>query len=246
MRLGRIAMTEKFNSRIVMKPHRTARYGFSLVEIIIAISIILVLAVVSLSVASKWIDSAELNKCAARVRHLGVSVLSYAAEENNILDFFAGGKAGTDALWANVLYQRGIVVDKHLFRCEQGEAAQSLSHGAWPWFTYGMNMLTPPGITAYFPAAGGVTEYRYRLSLNSVADPAYHMFLYDSGISSAQSNMQIFRMDSIGKGGIKLRHSGKANVFFLDGHLEAMNRKQIEHTMDMAGHEIPNWNYIHD
>lgn len=228
-----------------MKTKFNGRSGFSLLEIIVAVSIILVLALIAINTTGRLFQSAELNRCSANIRHAGIALIGYAAEQNNVLDVFAGGQNGEASMWGRLLYDNGMVDDKSIFRCEQGEATLPLTHGAWAWYTYGMNLITPPGAYVRYNSPDGRFERRYRVSLNAITNPSRHMLLFDSGMPSS-SNIQSFRMEYSSKSGIKLRHEGKANVFFIDGHLRAMNRQQIVDNMELSEHENPNWNYIFD
>lgn len=228
-----------------MKRPTKNRAGFSLLEVIVVVTILLILSAIVISMMGRLGETSEIRKCAANLRHVGIALLAYVAESGNQLSSFAGGQNGAEKIWGNQLYEGGHVDDKRLFRCEQGDATLALEHAAWHWYTYGMNMLTPPGVFLRYNDPDGSMERRYQVNLNAVAEPSRHILLFDSAISPT-SKVQIFRMEYSGKSGIKLRHEGKANVFFLDGHMRAMNRKQIQDIVEWAEHENPTWPYIFD
>lgn len=222
------------------------RKAFSLLEILVGVTIVLLLSMVVLGVSARSVRMAEARKCAANVRAAGLGLLAFAGEQNNQIVVFAGG--GYDykdyKQWAREVYERGYVDERDLFRCPSGEWTIEITHGSWSWETYAINMLMPPGEYLRFPW-GSSTFRVFKLNLANVQSISNHILIGDSA-ASASNKKQTFRIDDYGKGGWHLAHDGKANMFFLDGRLERMARHEIEREVRLAKHTPPTWEYVLD
>lgn len=248
-------MKTKINSSIKgMLQHK----GFSLIELIVVIAVISVLMMLLLSWSGGLYDRKKNFECVSNIRHTGMALLTYVQDNNNVLYSFHGGADVTDH-WVRRLFMGGYLIPNHranagendilihqisnvgnLLRCPVGNIGDDFLNyrdhpRKWIWQTYGLAMYDP-NFEIEFISVNGKNSNLYSANLNRIADPANYILLADSAISSPAYN-QTFRISRYqGSGGVALRHDLKANTFFLDGHVAAINYK---HAKDLG---VPEFN----
>lgn len=220
------------------------KYGFSLLEILIAITILAILALLTLSTLS-WIRTrAQESQCLNNLRVVGASLFLYAADHNNEVGLLTYESANTSVTWLD--YLRGRVHEHS--RRPSGSAngpvyLDDVSVSACPSFAPFTN--PPPGFTAptnriygalsrtgfednpaiFVPP--GKAPYSKVLRLNAVSHPSEHILLGDS--LHLANQWQIYIMSANAKNyAVHLRHSGKANVLFASGHVEAAGPERLK------------------
>lgn len=222
-------MTAYFQAR------KQSRSAFSLIEIIVAMAVLLIIALLVMSAFQGSFRRAENLTCIANLRTVGKAMQTYIADMGNNVVTRSGGdsRVGGD-MWAAELSGRGYLfeharADKHrtytwkdqqTTSCPVGRLPDSLTDQNWVWYTYGLNMFTPGSKIVQVSGTS--------LSVRNIAseDPSRLVLLADS-LSSA-TGYQTFRIRGGSSDGIELRHSEKANVLFLDGHIESVDRHQAE------------------
>lgn len=212
------------------------RDAFSLVEILVAIAILVSLLLVSLSVTGKLRERLAFTQCAHNLREVGMSVLAYATDHDNLIipTRVTAEGSGNDPYWPWKLVKGGYlpqepaakVLTTHEFYCPSSEvpsperAKEKLksTSNVWP-HVYGLRQWRVPGGSAH-------DVYK---PMGAVANP--HTFLLLADSVSTSTGLPWF---SLGTGSnantqrIHLRHDGRANCFFLDGRVVPMNASQLE------------------
>ncbi len=200
---------------------RTA--AFSLVEALVALVIVAALAVIGSSVISSSRQKVEKMRCASQLRQAGIAVLVSIAENNQILQTFAGGAPELE-IWGRQLTRQQPLLQRDYLRCPTGSSTFPIQHVNWYWNTYGINVSdTRHGKLL----VGKPGETLYRLPVLTVEQPAHFILLADSGGSTKDANgerNQTFRLHNSAsyRSGVVARHGNHANLFFLDGHLESV------------------------
>ena len=105
-------------------------------------------------------------------------------------------------------------------------------HRGPAFFCYGLNRLATLTV-ASDPAANPPVQYDKKINTMTIASRSKAAILGDSvlkpgypGFNAAQ--WLFFGFGNHGDGGIvHIRHSGRANLFFLDGHIEALTPAEI-------------------
>ena len=211
--------------------------AFTLVELLAVIAIIGVLAAIVLAVLGRVRESARTTQCISNLRQLGVATGLYASDNQGEIpyaNYYQEANTRTAdklAPYVNVSFPNNTVLTASMippldpFRCPSAPypaKAGNKSH-------YGKNFFINS-------QKGYDTDHRrvgYRLI--HIDQPARYYYMADAVGSSLESaaSWQIGSTGSnagelpVSKLGIELRHSGKANILFLDFHVESLSARQI-------------------
>lgn len=204
--------------------------GFTLIELLTVIAIIAILAAILLPVLRGVRERAYAAHCQSNLRQCGLALNTLANDYGGIIIAHRSGGDSQRMIWNDRLIDEGYIdagarsvifcptnppLDGHLDR-----------EDASPWGSYGMNMFGPAG-SSFIPGEG--SSPRYRLDLNLVSDPSHYFLLTDSLYpSDGLGRMRISdprarpNMD-----GVHARHSERAHMVFVDGHVEAVDRERM-------------------
>lgn len=208
--------------------------GFTLTELLVVIAIVAVLAALISAGVSRARASAQSSRCVNNLRQLGALFLGYLPENNSSIPYYAVG--GSDFTWINYL-------DKSNDRIPPS-AGISVCPTVMPkqykdrYSVYGMDVTGGQGGFYPHPFTPAAQVYAFMVRFNSmVGDPSRRILLADSMVRSAsawnaKNQVAYIRLASTPQGGdqgaLHCRHQGKANLLFLDGHVESMTPTEIK------------------
>jgi len=228
-------------SRFALPAPGRFRRGFSLVEMIVAISIVMVLAVLLISVGGSLRRGAQGTRCLAQLKNLGVAGLAFVAEHNQSLPPVRMEPPGQPeaGMWYDHLHQ---YIGRRPGRAGRIEAGKREGN---PWVC--------PAVTA--------PERRYTYAINWIcgfgdnADQVRYVrygqraILRTGGIEPlegalsetawfADGNTEYFRPIATGKASfLDWPHQGSCNVVFMDGHVESVRDPGLQETPSLFGEE---------
>jgi len=210
--------------------------GFTLVELLTVIAILAVLAALAFLAGARVIESGRNGVCLGNLRTVGAALLAFAADNNGWTPHAYQNVQGT---WADVLVKGGYLPPlkdglAHPLICpsQQPKVARVIP-GVIP-HTYGMRNIS----------AGGNNKARFRLNLGVVKDsvtfqnvswgaPSKFLLLGDSILNlpgNAYNGYQSYFFDAGGSSGFRavhLRHNGKGNFLFGDGHVRQLGKEDL-------------------
>lgn len=210
----------------------------TLVETLVVIGIITLLAVLLLP-AFKMVNTSSNNaRCLANLRASGAMVQAMITDSGNRLVTRAGGNtlAGyyfwTDRLWREGYLPKEWKAGTHpgkkatdMLRCPSAPSANP-GGDTWYWFTYGMNMYDP---RATQDLRGPNKDARiFELHVSRVEKPSTYVLLADSINAAGTSQHTRLGSKPSFTEGIELRHRGRANAYFLDGHVRGLDRSEAQ------------------
>jgi len=221
----------------------TFSIAFTLVELLVVISIIGLLAGLAVPAINGGLKSAKAGACLSNLHQIGVATMAYAADNSFKLP---NAGSGTSDMWATQLatfISTGTKSKKSIFVCPGCTKPVTEATGADIAITYGVHGgLMPKGGTA-----SNITcilrQSEVILAADMCQDPG------NKGWSPyCIENPSIVKVQSSGPGGsvamqtaiststdadsgnsawMRYRHSGKVNVVMFDGHAEAIKKGSV-------------------
>jgi len=204
--------------------------GFTLIELLVVIAIIAILAAMLLPALSKARARAKSATCMNNLKQLGVVILMYTQDWNDILVIASAANEPWYRPWDRYSTNgvNSFIVcpawKPYTYTHENYTYGLRASTGFWG---YKSNALYEP------VKSSGNPLYLY---LSYIKNPSFlwlltDTFLYDPGASNHGNQFRTLTYSSSsggGQGKVHFRHPGAtANFLFLDGHVEAMTKDRF-------------------
>lgn len=219
------------NTRQNFKGGFFSKGAFTLLELLLVLGITAILFALAFSGYKRLLQSAANTRCLSQLRQVTAGLLAMAADsDNRIQSGFSGNQLETSDIWGWKMANLGYLDKPEVLRCPVGNCSIPITGKTWAWQTYGLNM---------FGDAGEIRDTTDRprkvfsLYLSRVVTPASYLLVADSsGISGAERN-QSFRIQRE-TGGVHLRHDGKLNACFADGHAESLPLDRVKELLQSS------------
>jgi prepilin-type processing-associated H-X9-DG protein/prepilin-type N-terminal cleavage/methylation domain-containing protein len=198
------------------------RYAFTLVELLVSLSIVAVLAVVLSSALSPSLGRSRATKCLDQLRQIGTAAQTYAAEHDGRLP----GSQHEGALNSWALTLQPYLGGKALFRCpEDGNKTRTRS--------YAMNDYLIPG-------AGSESDYSRITNIPAVSATFYlaetaNRYSTSDHFHFAPANDGDYSATSFAGQVAVERHNHAANYLFADGHVTSLTWDEARQKLTIPG-----------
>jgi prepilin-type N-terminal cleavage/methylation domain-containing protein len=208
--------------------------GFTLVELLVVITIVVILASVTFSIASKMMARAASATAFSNLRQSGMILLSDAQEKGNKLSFFSGGASGGFDL------RPYNIVRAHLGK-PQGQWNNKPEHridimhwnpkkvppNNFHWNCYAVNFSDNEEAGSFWRIENGRPDGSNGriLSIPAVRRPESVPMLMDS---STPDGSEIFRVGVVANELPALRNAGKCHAFYIDGTARALTPSELK------------------
>ena len=217
--------------------------AFTLVELLVVISIIGLLAGLAVPAISGGLKSAKAGACLSNLHQIGIATMAYAADNSFKLP---DAGSGTGDMWATQLAKfisTGTKSKKSIFVCPGCEKPVTEATGTDVAVTYGMhNGLMPKGGTASNMSsvvrstevilAGDVCQDSGNKGWSPYCIEQPSIISSQSGGRGGSTDLTSpisygTDADSGNNPWLRYRHSGKVNVVMVDGHAEAIKKGSV-------------------
>lgn len=200
-----------------------SRPGFTLVELLVVITIIAVLAAITFTVSTKLRTRAEGVKAFNNIRQCGMILLSDAQEKNNRVEFFSGGGTGGFNIRAYNIVRSYMQYEPSRWNNQPANLLEIMHWNPkrlppvnFHWNCYAVNFTDVSRFDVRWRIENGRQDGSNvrMLALSTVARPAAYPLLVDS---STAAGGEIFRVGVVQTELPAMRNAGKCHSFFLDG-----------------------------
>jgi len=221
----------------------TFSIAFTLVELLVVISIIGLLAGLAVPAINGGLKSAKAGACLSNLHQIGVATMAFAADNSFKLP---NAGSGTSDMWATQLatfISTGTKSKKSIFVCPGSEKTVQEATGSDVAVTYGVhNGLMPKGGTASNISsvvrptevilAGDVCQNPGNKGWSPFCIEQPSIISSQSGGRGGSTDLNSpisFGTDSDNGNNpwLRYRHSGKVNVVMCDGHAEAIKKGSV-------------------
>ncbi len=212
--------------------------GFTLIELLVVIAIIAILTAILFPVFSQAREKARQTACTNNLKQCGMALMLYAEDNDGWTPSAYSNAMGKT--WAQRLVEGKYLGDPACLVCPSCAPAKfsgsySAVYGLWVYEHGWAQRLWGDD----YKGVGGVPY--------TAKGPAWQIVLADSVSSSSQGSPQCYYI----YGWIStlrffhLRHNGKANAFFADGHVAVIGTTELR-SMNvqycvMDGAVVENW-----
>jgi prepilin-type N-terminal cleavage/methylation domain-containing protein/prepilin-type processing-associated H-X9-DG protein len=228
----------------------TNRTGFTLVEMLVTIAILSVLAVLLISSEKSIVASSKQVKCHSNLRQLGAGLLLACNENGGKLPWLLNGDSEPATFWHAMepyiesKWREGFAFSDGVWRCPMVTDAQITAilpgNTYWNLGGYGVvegTLFTQPNF------GGNVHTGQDHLPLSMITRKSQIWMLGDVGAAVSANSprdgvyapSQAFWPENatkpnlgVGINSPALRHRGKADVCFWDGHIESVGQTDLQ------------------
>ncbi len=210
-------------------PSPQKRHGYTVAELLVVLAVLLLFATLIGSVLSNWREQAQAVQCLGNLRELGMAHRLWRQERNDRL----WDHSVQDIRPSLMLYQTGALMSAKGMQCP---AATRTEEGAWldypasggmngPYYLEFKRVPISYGANRYAFSVGYLYAFGVHDTLKIyLAEERRYPVLMDATLWNIdQSSWNDFTSRSR----IALRHGGRAQVLFLDGHVEALDHQGV-------------------
>lgn len=241
-----------------MKPTRSAASGFTLVEILIVIAIIVLLAALLLPVFSNVRESGRITSCASNLSQIGKAISLYVNDNRERYPLIAN-ESKPSCTWVDAVfpYTKSTEVfscpsakyGKYVPGCGLPEPIPGGEAGELYGFNGSYDMVTPfieaqiiPNATgssggyALYPKSLSLSKYRFPSTTILVLDGSDDSYFFHNSYAVVNPGIDpITSVDDLKEGGVLPRHRDGVNLLYVDGHVKWQRLEALAST--------PMWRY---
>jgi prepilin-type N-terminal cleavage/methylation domain-containing protein/prepilin-type processing-associated H-X9-DG protein len=227
-----------------------AKGAFTLIELLVVIAIIAVLAAILFPVFARARENARRSSCQSNLKQIGLGMLQYTQDYDEILFQSFYGSAGDSDAGANYKWMDAIfpyVKSEQLFNCPSDTATNTYKfRNGTNYGSYGLNGAYGSVLTDnQTPPRSAAT---LQVNLSQITNPAQTVWVTDNNNSvtavntggsqgffwsSPATNPTISNTAPRQLQNIVERHLDTTSVLFCDGHVKSMKLDALAQTREL-------------
>jgi len=196
------------------------RAAFTLVELLVVIAIIGILISLVMPVIGKALQRAKTVQCMSNLKQVGTLVIGSSGMAHNNIYLYSMNDSATNT-WATHIVDNEENND--IFVCPGFQPFSFSSLYKW-MLTYGIRMDSPVGVGT----ESDNINWLHPLKVDNPSD--YHLVADSLSLKMPVVGAQFCQFQSQGDPNhvVHARHLNKADIAFLDGHVESCGRKRLD------------------
>lgn len=213
------------HSHVVKNRYSRHGLGFSLLEIVVAIAVLLVLVLLLIPMLRDWKGRGDSLQCLSNLRNVGKLLIVYSGDNNGVLDMhtYLGGE-GSSKPWADYLVEKGYMEREDSMQLCQSEKPNLYSAKGRIYGTLAGSLPVAQDPYGIIKQGHSRTGNRW-INHMAIERPSEYWILVDSYNINWQEQVYVVR--NTGSSAAHLRHMGKANLLFADGHVESLDKERL-------------------
>ena len=216
------------------RQHQTEKKVFTLIELLVVIAIIAILAAMLMPALQQARERAQQSNCTSNMKQLGQAYQMYSdAHDGWCLRGHVGDRPGHLGRWPNVMVDNKYMSSMKSITCPSARALKSYAPGANDWSLnvgVGLNIRTFGGVETlcnYYRRETAISQFHNNSKLVVFMDVP----VTTQGVGAVgyyfHSNNGVYEMNPGVWYGVSIRHAGRANCAFFDGHAGSLEYSQV-------------------
>ncbi len=208
------------------------KHAFTLIEILVVISIIAILAAIAIPFVQSTIARGHSAKCMENLRDLGAQVQSYAKDKGHYPITFNGNTPWEEmGTWSGITNSSSWLCPARFLK--SGKTSSQISSFT-PAYTANDRVFTRRGVRVDAVPRPSQVIALIDAGQRMPSGTAFHQMIVTGANNPAHADRPLLGIpitepntDITTRGSVRYRHQGSANALFCDGHVESMKLGSI-------------------